>query len=455
MFYRIFAQKDTYITNEKLNNVQRTGSNFGSSEILHIHKLTGMSGAVGVAASSSYARILTKFDLTGITSLTASGDAPSTGLQYYLRLCDARHDKTLPSSFDIEVQAVSQDWDEGKGRDVDTFRDLGVANWDKAKSDVWWSVPGASGSGVIAKTHFDVGSEDMEVNVTEIVEQWLSGTLTNYGFLVKLSSSQEANSQDYFVKMFHGRETFFKDRRPHLEVRWDDSLTDDRNNFFFDASGSLFLYHRVRGTLQNISGIGTGSIGVRIVDASGTITTVTGSYVKTGIYSASFAIPTGSYSGSLFRDIWFRLGSPSSWHMTGSFGISGEPDEQDLKPKTYFVSLTNLKDCYDSTEVVRINMYARPHDYNPAQVLTSSVNPYGLVITDGYYRIINDRTDEVVVPYSTGSLKYTRLSYDRNGNYLKLYMSSLSTGNIYRISFLFNVDGQSQHIDQGFKFKVS
>ena len=133
---------------------------------------------------------------------------------------------------------------------------------------------------------------------------WLTGGLPNYGFLIKMSASNP-DYTDRYIKMFHGRETFFKDKRPHLEALWDDSIRDDRNNLLFDQTGSLVLYNRVRGQLTNLTLIGTGSIYLRVDDSSGSVKIVTGSFVRTGIYSASFALPTGSYSGSIFRDVWF------------------------------------------------------------------------------------------------------------------------------------------------------
>lgn len=451
MIYRIFSSKDTFITNHKRSSTPQTGSNFGSSEILHLFK------RIDAAGTASLGRILTSFDLAGMSALTASGEAPAAGVRFYLKMFDAQHCGPLPSSYDVEVQGLSQDWDEGRGHDVDNFSDKGFANWDKAKSNVFWTTPGASGSGVISSFHFDQGHENLEVDVSDIVQSWLDGTSTNNGFLVRISSSLESNGLEYYTKMFHGRETSFKDKRPVLEARWDDSVKDDRNNFFFDVSGSLFMHHVVRGQRQNIPEIGTGSIGVRVVDASGTIAIVTGSYAgRPGTYSASFLVPTGSYSGSLFHDIWFDLSSPSRWFVTGAFGIGDSLNVTDISPKKYFVNIPGLRDSYEDSEVVRMGLFVRPIDYNPARVLTASLDSHGTVITKGYYRITNDRTDEVVVPWGTGSTEFTRLSYDENGNHFTVHMSSLAPGNIYRISFLFDVDGQRQYIlDAGLKFRVT
>ena len=450
MLVRIYPTKDTFVTDYRRNSVPQTGSNFGASEILHVYKQAGNSVVTG-----SLARILSQFDLTLFQQLTGSGRMPSSGVQFRLNMSDAQHCGTTPSSYDVEVQAVSQSWDEGKGRDVDDYSDRGFANWDKRTSTQLWSVTGSSGIGVISVQHFDVGDEDLDLDVSDIVNSWLGSTVTNNGFLVRMSSTLETNSLEYYRKMFHARNTHFPDRRPYVEARWDDSVRDDRNNFFWGVAGTLYLYNVVRGQLTDIDGVGTGQLGVKISDLSGTIKFVTGSHTgMTGIYSASFAVPTGSYSGSLWKDTWFRLSAPTTWYMSGAFGIADDFAKQDLSPDQYFVTVVNLQDTYEAAEDVRLDLYVRPKDYNPAQVLTGSLSSLGTVVTKAYYRITNDRTREVAVPFSTGALEYTRTSYDRRGNYLRLRMDTLSPGEVYRLTFLLDVNGQRQYVDQGFKFRV-
>ena len=351
MIYRVFPTKDTFITSFRRYNVAQTGSNLGKSEILHVFKQ--------VAATASLApglgRILMRFPIEEIGAVTGS-EQVSGPVTYRLRLKNAQHDKTLPSSFSFQIQAVSEDWDEGRGHDTDVFRDKGVANWDKRKSNLWWATAGASGSGPIVEAFFDQGDEDMDVDVTSIVSAWQAG-LPNYGFLIKLSGTLESDSNDYYVKMFHSRESFFPDKLPHLEARWSD-------------------------------------------------------VVQTG------SIATGSDAGP------------------------------------YFVDIPNLKYQYQSEEEVQLRLFVRKHDYNPAVVLIASSSATGIAIPKAYWRITNDRTDAVVVPFGTGSDLSTKLSYDNNGNYFKLYMKSLPAGEVYRVAFLFDVAGQKQLIDEDFKFRV-
>lgn len=455
MIYRIFPTKDTFITDAKKNNVPQTGSNFGASEILDLYKDLGVSGASGYAGSSSLARMLIKWDLSEIAALTASGDAPSTGSTYFLKLFDAKHAETLPSSFDIEIVPVSRSWDEGTGIDNDTFYDLGVANWDKAQSSVWWTTVGGDyTTGATASYHFDLGSEDVEVDISNIVGSWLTGSLVNNGLMVKLTDSQEADGNDYFKKSFFGRSTHYKDKKPTIEMRWDDSVKDDRSVFAWGVSSSLYLYNKVRGVLTNISGVGTGQnvLTVNITDASGTIATVSASHTGlTGIYSASFALVSSSYSGSVFNDNWGLNGAS---YMTGTFYPHGDGASSNNSQSEYYVKVKNIKKEYEGTETSRFNLFVLTRNYKPAVVNTGSLALSNTIIEKGYYRIDNAISNLPVIPLGTGSTETTRLSYDENGNYFNLHMNTLSSGEVYKVVFFFDVDGQFQKIDSNIRFKV-
>lgn len=354
MIIRIFPEKDTFITNYRKSNVPQTGSNFGLSEMLHLFKKNGIT-----SGTDSVARIITKFPVSQFSSSISSGDIPSSGTIYTLKMFDAEHAETLPYSYDVEVQAVSQSWDEGRGHDVDYFTDKGVANWDKRKSNLWWSVTGSAGVGVTRVVHFDQGDEDLSADVTEIVKQWFSGTIEDNGFIVKISSSLEQGNEEYYIKKFHSRHTNFSDRRPYLEVVWDDSVR------------------------------------------TGTLTPVS-------------------------------------------------------RPSECILSMYDLKDTYDVSEDAIFHVFARNRSYNPAVVLTASSDVRGLALTNAYWSVLNERTEQVVVPLGTGSIKFTRVSYDdTEGNYFRMRLDTLAPGNVYKFVFLIVSGSQRALIDDGFKFRVT
>ena len=125
---------------------------------------------------------------------------------------------------------------------------------------------------------FQIGNEDLEVDVTPLVEQWLHsagnilGKKEAHGFMIKLSSEYEASSsanpsgaiKNYYTKKFFGRGTNLFFKKPVIEARWDSSIKDDRGNFFFSSSlapagdnlNTIYLYNYIRGKLRNIPNTG-------------------------------------------------------------------------------------------------------------------------------------------------------------------------------------------------------
>jgi hypothetical protein len=78
----------------------------------------------------------------------------------------------------------------------------------------WYTIVSASQS-------FNYETADLNMNVKGIVNQWLSGSLPNDGFILKYSSSLENNTSDYGQLKFFSKETYTI-HQPKLVVSWDD-----------------------------------------------------------------------------------------------------------------------------------------------------------------------------------------------------------------------------------------
>lgn len=454
MIFRIYPIKDTFITNDYRypNYTRLSASNLGHSEELDVFKRSGISGAAGMVGSSSLGRTLIQFDLSQLTSLTASGDFPSFGITYRLRMNHKTAACGHPTSFDLVIRPLSSSWDEGTGRDVDDLVDKGYANWDKRTSALFWNTPGADViTSLSATQHFDQGTEDLDVDITQIVNSWLSGTFTNNGLLIAMTASIESDAvyTDYYQKKFYSRHTNYQDRAPYIEARVDASIRDDRSNMYWGRSGSLFLYNIVGGVYQNLS---ANNVYVTISDSSGVLARLTASVgILPGIYSATFALPTGSYSGSVFYDSW---GSGSYSFMTSSFSFSTQTPVQSVSQKPLVARIKNIKSEYTTDDVEIFDVFFKRQSQTLSVVQTASLGVPPFIVEQAYYAIENDATRERVIPFGTGSQNHTKLSYGANGNSFKLYMSSLHASNVYRIIFLVYDGGRQQIVDNGFKFKV-
>lgn len=509
---------DNTITNAFESNLQfrATGSNIGAADSLEIFSIYAQ------ANSSSYekSRVIMKFpvvtaDETGSISSIASdrtnGKIPASGsVNFYLNLYNVRHDQTLPRQFYLVVSPISQSWEEGIGVDLDNYKDLTYdgtgSNWINASAHTPWKVADEDGTLVVTQggsylsgtqmgapttrhdefnyvTYFDLGTEDMSVDITGLVEKWLLGTsgggYENYGVGLLLTASQETGSErSYYTKRFSARSSEYFFKVPAIEARWDSTRKDHRGSFIVSSSArtpddnlnTLYLYNYERGQLKNLyhpQGEVTGTIylevytsaseGTRVTAAPRTI--VTGGFVETGIYSASFATATSSI---ILYDRWFSGSEDTapgeaptvvSYH-TGSFKPKIHDSSGYYEIPEYVTNVTNLKSEYHDTELARFRLFTRQRNWNPTIYTVASKNIETSIVEDAYYKIYRVVDEHPVIDYGTGSLNHTRLSYDVSGSYFDLDMQLLEPGYAYGIKFVYYLNGSYEEQPETFEFRV-
>jgi hypothetical protein len=323
---------------------------------------------------------------------------------------------------------------------------------------------------------FDTGFENLEVDVSHLVEDWISGDLDNYGFGVRLTGSDETAEDSYYTKMFFARGSQFFHKRPVIEARWDSSKKDNRGDFYLSSSlvpasdnlMNLYLYNVVRGELTDIPAVGTGDILVSIYSGStsptgdklelpaggGVVTNgdvnITGSHVETGIYSCSFAYNSSSIT-TIF-DVWHSGGVE---YHTGSAISVQTFDSQDYNLDQRYVSkVTNLRAVYDRNEKARFRLYTRQKDWSPTIYTVANNEIETSIIDNTYYRFTRVSDNLEVIPFGTGSLNHTRLSYDTSGSYFDLEMDLFDTDTVYELSFAYLINGSYVEQPERFRFRV-
>jgi len=516
--YRILqALSDTYITNKVINNKFRaTDANVGQAGTLDLFKLYGESTLPGSSSGViELSRLLVKFDLTPLMQLTGSIlDISDPSFSCQLKLTDVIGGQTVPSNFDLIVYPLSKSFDEGVGRDIVTFTDLDKANFITSSytnsTNVAWTTQGADRDGLLGSNNLDIissgnlndgggivslfrtqsfseGSSNLLVDVTTLVSATLVNTIPDHGFRISYSGTLETDKQTLFVKRFASRHSTQVDNRPSLIVRYNDSVRDDTNNFFFDLTGSVFLNNYHRGNPANIvEGIAATEVSgdncIKLKLQSGSFSkTVTGSQHKignnfiTGVYSTSFALSSydttavlgsdtvkmfAEKSGSLTLDtVWTSFtNTTTNPFLSSSLVVKVNPRTSfSNSPKRLNVSITNLRHAYRSTEKVRFRLFVADVDNGPKFSKLPIIRP-SLILDDVFYSIINKGTGDIVIPYddATGTgLSATKLSTDSEGMYFDLYMSDLSVGKVYKIELKINDDGMEQVIqDTGAFFRV-
>jgi len=463
MIKRYFATKDNTITNAYSPSLgtPSVSASMGQSDILEVFSIYGqVSSSTGYSLEES--RILIEFDLTEIETDIINNVVPSNA-KYFLRLFNAEHGQTVPRNYTLETYSISGSWEEGLGVDMETYKDLTYGNgssWVSSEGSTLWQTEGGDTWPTnVVNQLFNLGLEDLEMDVTDQVQDWLDGVHPNDGFMVKLLASQVAESRSYYTKKFFARGSQFFHKRPVLEVRWDSSKQDDRLNFYTSSSlapaadnlNTLYLYNYHRGNLVDIPSVAQGEIYVDLYASLGDSalslcvdTPATGGWVETGIYTASVCVNT---TASTLYDVWHSGGV--EFH-TGSIETKSAnaltfPPENNL-----VISVANKQDKYSNNQTSRFYFHIRNKNWSPNIYTVATSTPTTEVFDNLHFKITKVVTQETIFDYDTTDLS-TLLSYDAKGNYFDLDMSMLEPNYSYQIELsLYNVATKTQ---EQFSFK--
>lgn len=282
----------------------------------------------GDSTSQSYSRFIFQFDESRLKELYTGGTfVDLTKVRHTLKMTNTGAfdtdllgtttcgGKERACSFNLIVFPISQDWDEGVGYDYAGCTFIGEgsqsfcpSNWFEAQTNTSWSGGGGTYTGspiVIATQHFEQGNENLEIDITDIVNGYLTGD-TNYGlgiaFPRTLEETQTTNHQ--YVGFFtRHTQTFYE---PFVETIYDCHIKDDRNNFFLDKDNTICLYVNLNGTPTNLDT----NPGAIIYDGNGDIfsafTPSAVTHVTKGVYCIDLNVPTNGQNTDCiqFMDLW-------------------------------------------------------------------------------------------------------------------------------------------------------
>ena len=249
MIYSIYPQQDStlYEVSESLNS--------GIDQILELrHDITDTNTIYN-------SRILIKFNLDNINRVISENSAQNP--QFYLKLTsvDARQ---LPSITDIEIYPLSGSWNMGLGKLDNKPKTTNGVSWkyklDEDSGVIWntgsltgnvtssyKSNPGGgiwyTGSTYEASQSLTFESINIRSNVTSIVNEWISGSIENDGFILKRSDSDESTlskSQNLSYYSVESNTIFV----PRLEILWDDSTINTGS--IAEVSESINISPRLR-----------------------------------------------------------------------------------------------------------------------------------------------------------------------------------------------------------------
>ena len=323
-------------------------------------------------------------------------------------------------------------------------------------------------------TTFAEGTEDLEVDITNLVEDWLDSTLNNYGVGIHMTGSYELTKKSYYTKKFFARSSEYFFKRPVIEARWDSTEKDERGNFYAKSNllsstnntNTIYFKNYFNGALTTIDG--TPSLRTNVYSDSDKSYQITNEAGTT--YHA--ATSTGVYSDDVITDTSLSeiyvewVDSAGTVYYKETIAVKQRAAQTTYKPSEYTLSVTNMKASYSNKENARFRLFTRQKEWNPNIYTVASKTPENLIIEDIYYNIYRVVDELEIIDYGTGSAtnaapqavgqaaSYTRLSYDTSGNYFDLDMSLLESGYSYGIKFVFYHDGYYHEQSETFKFRV-
>jgi hypothetical protein len=237
---------------------------------------------------------------------------------------------------------IPQLWDEGVGYDYNDFNiaqnsaNGGISpltyvdsraystrpsNWYQTTTLSGWSQNGIynnknegainySGLTIVARQHFELGNEDLNMDMTNEINGILNGSITGVtgwgiSYLPQIENITGL-TESYSVAFFSRHtQTFYQ---PYLLTNYNDLITDDRNLFLKNQENKLFLYVYQNGDFANLDS----DPFVRIEDRNGTAVAGMGSLttcLKTkGVYEVTVPNGFSNYpTPCIFYDVWSGL----------------------------------------------------------------------------------------------------------------------------------------------------
>jgi len=282
---------------------------------------------------SSYSRFIFKIDLTDLKNKIDNGYLVlNNDTKHYLNLYNCitgdnsligqtkNNTKNRATSFDLTLYKLNQSWDEGFGydsennvndfpKDLKTYTEV-PSNWYNSNTLSGWTYEGSfsTGSTIITNIHFDNGNENLYADITNYINDVLTGNTTDYGLGLKFRTDYEnsPSSIDQSVSFFTKyTQTFYE---PFVESIFNDRIIDNRHNFIDKMEQNLYLYVNKNTNPFDLDSLPI----VDILDSQNNVidglSNITSTKVKKGVYKVSFAIDGIVCDGKKFLyDKWKNI----------------------------------------------------------------------------------------------------------------------------------------------------
>lgn len=424
---------------------------------------------------NSISRFMVKFDLTDLQNKLQSKDInPDNIVAYKLKMTNAipgdkvleyefEYDvlqKKIAASYDLICFPINKDWDSGRGYDLTKENYIvkqqgnpsvsGYSNWNNATSVVAWDEPGiytnptASTAVTSYSTqHFAIGNENIEMDITTIVNDWIVGNYENNGLAVSYRRDYELLSADTrYISSFYtnNTNTAFK---PFIEVVYNQSFKDDRSDVTNNRTCRLFLYTFSGHSPVNF--FSSSTVSIQTTAGANVYTGLTPTLLERGVYYVDVWMSAAT-RGQQYKDVWnditFNPGFDKQSYtqfftIQDNFYFTNTPNVNNYSLTTYGLDNDSI---LNTSEVIRVYADLR---------INFSTNPPKNHYNLEYRLIMNNQT--TVIPWTA----VNQAVMDRSAsNYFVLDTSWLLHNQTYEVQFRMNEMGTVRTLPENIKFRV-
>lgn len=428
-----------------------------------------------LTTSNSYSRFITSFDLSDLKAKLNRKEINSSLISSYKlkmknsipkdKLLEPEFEfnalnKSIAASFYLICFPINKDFDEGRGYDLTkelylvkqagNLQTTGYSNWNSATSTIAWDAPGVyvdpTGSTAVTSystQHFDIGNEDIEMDITSIVNTWLSSGETNGRLGIAYRRDFELLSTDtrYIASFFtQHTNTAFK---PYIEVTYNQSFKDNRNDVTNNRISRLFLYTFSGNSAANYYSAST--VSIKTYAGVNVFTGLTPTQLEKGVYYIDVWM-SGATKGQQYKDVW--------QNVTFTPGV----DQQD------YTQFFTIQDNYYFTNAPQVNNYSLT-TYGIENGSIFSLDEITRVYCDlrvnystNYPKTNYDLQYRIIMNNQTEIVSWTSVNQaviNKNvTNYFVLETSWLLHNQSYQIQFKINELGTARVLPEQINFRV-
>lgn len=425
---------------------------------------------------NSISRHIMKFDLSELSTKFANKEInEDLVVSYRLKMTNAIPgdrilepeyeydvlDKRISASYDLIVFPINKDWDEGRGYDL--FREnywvkqkgnpliTGYSNWNSATLTTDWDEPGvytnptASTAVTFYSTqHFDIGNEDIDMDITDIVNDWLSGGTENNGIGIAYRRDYELMSTDtrYIASFFTEKTNSFN--KPYIEVVYSQSFQDDRLQVTNNRTSRLFLYTFSGNNAVNYYSAGT--VDIKTMANVNVVTGLTPTQLETGVYYVDVLMNSAT-RGQQYKDVWNNVtfvpgvdqqSIEQNFTIRDNFYLNNVPQVNDYSISVYGLGNNSILSIGETHKVfvdLRVNYSSR----------NQPSTAYDLK-----YRMVMNGQDEVIPWTSVNQAVINRCKT----NYITLETGWLLHNQTYKLEFRIDEFGTKRVMPDSVVFRV-